>query len=261
MRKLLFSNFFRLSKSKLFRGEIIFMIFSGIIAALGTFAQYKIHLAYGQVITLDQVFYGYSLLIGILTAILSSLFLGAEYSYGTMRNKVICGHRKINIYFSNLITIIIAALLLCAAYLVTVTVVGTPLVGFVTQSSGNILWKLLGSIALVIAFSSVFTLISMVCGDKTASAVISVLGVAILSMIAWQLNDYTDWLDSPGTPVYLCLTFFHSFLPTGQAIQYGDIDNFGLPTIYIWKMLLSSLLVATVTTAIGSRIFRTKDLK
>lgn len=261
MRKLLFSNFFRLSRSKLFRGEIIVMIFSGIIAALGAFAQYKIHLAYGKIITLDKVFFGYSLLIGILTAILSSLFLGREYSDGTMRNKVICGHRKINIYFSNLITIIIAALLLCAAYLVTITVVGTPLLGFVTQSYDAILLKLLGSIALVIAFSSIFTLISMVCVDKTVSAIISVLSVAIFTIIAWHLNDYTDWLDSPGTPVYLCLTFLHSFLPTGQAIQYGDIDNYALPITHIWEMLLSSLLVATVTTAIGSRIFRKKDLK
>ncbi len=261
MRKLLFSNFFRLSKSKLFRGEIVFMILSGIIAALGTFAQYKIHLVYGQIITLDRVFYGYSLLIGILTAILSSLFLGTEYSDGTMRNKVICGHRKINIYFSNLITIILAALLLCAVYLVTVTVVGTPFVGFVKQSCEDILLKLLGSMVLVIAYSSIFTLISMVCVDKTVSAVISVLGVAFFSIIAWQLNDYTDWQDSPGTPVYLCLAFFHSFLPTGQAIQYGDIDNFALPIIHIWEMLLSSLLAATVTTVIGSRIFRKKDLK
>lgn len=261
MRKLLFSNFFRLSKSNLFKREIIFMIFSGIIAALGAFAQHKVHLAYGQIITLDKVFFGYSLLIGILTAILSSLFLGREYSDGTMRNKVICGHRKINIYFSNLITIIIAALLLCAAYLVTITVVGTPLLGFVTQSYDAILLKLLGSIALVIAFSSIFTLISMVCVDKTVSAIISVLGVAIFTIIAWHLNDYTDWLDSPGTPVYLCLTFLHSFLPTGQAIQYGDIDNYALPIAHIWEMLLSSLLVATVTTAIGSRIFRKKDLK
>lgn len=261
MRNLLFSNFFRLSRSKLFRGEIIVMIFSGIIAALGAFAQYKIHLAYGQIITLDKVFFGYSLLIGILTAILSSLFLGKEYSDGTMRNKVICGHRKIHIYFSNLITIIIAALFLCAAYLVTITVVGTPLLGFATQSYDAILLKLLGSIALVIAFSSIFTLISMVCVDKTVSAIISVLGVAIFTIIAWHLNDYTDWLDSPGTPVYLCLTFLHSFLPTGQAVQYGDIDNYALPITHIWEMLLSSLFVATVTTAIGSRIFRKKDLK
>lgn len=237
------------------------MIFSGIIAALGAFAQHKVHLAYGQIITLDKVFFGYSLLIGILTAILSSLFLGTEYSDGTMRNKVICGHQKINIYFSNLVTIIIAALLLCAAYLVTITVVGTPLLGFVTQSYDAILLKLLGSIALVIAFSSIFTLISMVCVDKTISAIISVLGVAIFTVIAWHLNDYTDWLDSPVTPVYLCLTFFHSFLPTGQAIQYGDIDNYALPITHIWEMLLFSLLVATVTTAIGSRIFRKKDLK
>jgi len=261
MRKLLFSNFFRLSKSNLFKREIIFMIFSGIIAALGAFVQYKIHSAYRQIITLDQVFYGYSLLIGILTAILSSLFLGTEYSDGTMRNKVVCGHRKINIYFSNLITIIIAALLLCAAYLVTITVVGTPLLGFVTQSYDAIVLKLLGSIALVIAFSSIFTLISMVCVDKTLSAIISVLGVAIFTIIAWHLNDYTDWLDSPGTPVYLCLTFLHSFLPTGQAIQYGDVDNYALPITHIREMLLSSLLVATVTTAVGSSFFRKKDLK
>ena len=160
-----------------------------------------------------------------------------------------------------MITIIIAALLLCAAYLVTITVVGIPLVGFVTQSRGDILMKLLGSIALVIAFSSIFTLISMVYVNKTVSAVISVLGVAIFSIIAWQLNDYTDWLDSPGTPVYLCLTFFHSLLPTGQAIQYGDVDNFALPITHIWKILLSSLLVATVTTAIGTRIFREKDVR
>lgn len=261
MSKLLRANFVRLWKSKIFRGEIIFMIFSGIIAALGDFVQYKIHLAYGQIVTLDKIFYGYSLLIGTLTAILSSLFLGTEYIDGTMRNKVICGHKKIDIYFSNLITVIIATLLLCAFYLVAIIVVGTPLVGFVTQSYGDVLLKLLGSIALVIAFSSIFTLISMACVNRTVSAVSSVLGVTIFSIIAWQINEYTNWMDSPETPIYWFLTFFHSFLPTGQAIQYGDIDNFALQTIHIWKMLLSSLLIATVTTAIGSRIFKRKDLK
>ena len=83
-----------------------------------------------SVIGLSIFRFPYAMLIGVLSAIFCSLFLGVEYGDGTMRNKIIAGHKRTDIYLSNLITNLSASLLMCLSYILSNVVLGIPLLGF-----------------------------------------------------------------------------------------------------------------------------------
>ena len=50
--------------------------------------------------SLEDYYFQFSLVIGLLSAVFSTIFLSREYSDGTVRNKIIAGHTRINIYIS-----------------------------------------------------------------------------------------------------------------------------------------------------------------
>lgn len=274
MNQLLSANFMRLKKNKLFWGGLIFICLFGLLLVN---SQYREHIKYGYEVSLDNIFLGYTLPIGIIMAVFSSIFLGTEYSDGTIRNKLIIGHSRLKIYFSNLITNIIVSFIVCLVFLVTVTAVGTPLIGFVTKDIKAIVVMFFGSFILAAAFCSIFTLFSMVCGNKAAVAIISILLVVgmflITTMIDTKLNAPEYWnsyeMGEEGVesqmvlnPEYLTETkrafyeFLFDFLPTGQSLQYANMS-----VNHLWQMPLYSLIIAVITTISGVIIFQRKDLK
>ena len=50
---------------------------------------------------IDNGFFGCALFIGIVMAVFCSLFIGTEYSEGTIRNKIIIGQKRGAVYLSN----------------------------------------------------------------------------------------------------------------------------------------------------------------
>lgn len=276
MSNLLSANFMRLSKNKLFWVELALMFGFGMLLVL---SQYQQHVKYGYEIALDSILLGYSLPIGVVMAVFSSLFLGTEYSHGTIRNKLVAGHSRIGIYFSSLITNIVVSFLTCLSFLLAVTVVGIPLFGTTKAGLGVVLAMLLGTFLLAVAFSSIFTLISMACGNKAVVAVISILGVVFLLLMATMINAkltapefYDSYVLSESmentqtksipNPEYLTGTkrtvyeFLYDFLPTGQSVQYSNMS-----AVHLWQMPLYSILTAVVTTVAGAAVFKRKDIK
>ena len=53
---------------------------------------------------------------GLVAAVFISLFVGSEYSDGTIRNKLVVGHSRMRIYLANLIVCSIACVLISLAY-------------------------------------------------------------------------------------------------------------------------------------------------
>lgn len=261
MRKLLTANLFRLRISRIFHIELIAVCLLGVIEVIIAAIQHRTHLSFGTAIHLDSVLFGHTLFIGVFMAVFCSLFMGTEYSDGTLRNKIISGHLRRDIYFANLITNIVAALLLCAAYILVVIVIGTPLIGFVTQELQFTLLKMLGTIALTVSFCSIFTLISMLLQDKTIVAIVEILVIVVFPIIAFVLNDYPEWLsEAKGISFYIG-TFFHSVLPMGQSIQYADVDYTTLSAVHIGNMIIYSLLISVLSTVFGWCKFTGKELK
>lgn len=255
------------------------MIFLFLFACLLISTQYREHVKYGYEADINNVLFAYAVLIGVLSSVFTSLFLGTEYSDGTIRNKLVVGNTRTAIYLSNLIVSIAAAFLMCLAYLAAVCLIGIPLLG--TSRSGlPLLLKILCGVFLAsAAYSSICTLLSMLMQNKAIATAVSILGMVLLltaaSYLAAQLSQpemYSGYtLDASGeivqsepVPNPRCLTgtkrevyeFLYDFLPSGQCVQYAAMEFTNIPRMY-----LCSLGILLAATAGGIWFFRRKDLK
>lgn len=130
--------------------------------------------------TWDFNLFSYMMFAPILLSVVSAFFIGSEYSDGTMRNKLIAGHHRSHIYLANLIVSIVAGVILSAAYLVPYTCVGVPLLGVGKTDFLKIFLYLGLNMALAVAFSSVFTLIAMLCQNKAYTVAGCILLTCVL---------------------------------------------------------------------------------
>lgn len=303
MSRLLSANFIRLKKSKIFWIGIIFMFGFGLILPISQYMDDKrwhaIDPLYGGT-PLDSVFLGYALVIGIVCAVFSSLFLGTEYSNGTIRNKLIVGRTRGTIYFSNLVVNIAVSLLMCICYLIPICAVGIPLLGTMQTDLIIVIKIILVSIMMTIAFSSVVTMISMINQNKAVTAIINVVLVFCLlfasTIISVRLNqpEFYQWTSEENgvetvqyekNSYYVSGTkrdvyeFLNDFLPSSQALRIVNMSDVNALTIdeinsgyesdseddYLadgfGRLPLYSGIITIVTTGIGVFIFRKKDIK
>lgn len=245
MSRLLSANFSRLKKSKIFWLSVIAMTGFGIFLPMSGYMdkiRWQEHLDYHYTNPLDSVLFGYSLAIGVLCAIFISLFLGTEYSDGTIRNKLIVGRTRASIYFSNLITNIAAAMFMCLCFLVSVCAVGIPLCDKMEMEISLALKIIAASFVMVIAFCSICTMLSMIIQSKAIMAIISITSIFVLMfasvIISESLNQpkYFDYYDTNenGIETHVCepnsyyvsgtkrkiYIFLNDFLPTSQSVKF-----------------------------------------
>ena len=102
MRKLLSVNFSRLWKDKIFWLCMGAMLIYSVVYMLNGSRQAAISLSEYNY-SIDKYYFHFALAIGAFCSLFSSMFLGTEYSDGTIRNKIIVGHTRTSIYLANLI--------------------------------------------------------------------------------------------------------------------------------------------------------------
>ena len=95
MTNLLSANLFRLRRSRLFWLSLL------LTAAAGAWQPLQTWLEYQRKFPLDAVFFVYAMLIGLLLSVFLSLLFGAEYSDGTIRNKLAAGHTRVSVYLAD----------------------------------------------------------------------------------------------------------------------------------------------------------------
>lgn len=279
MSRLLCADFAKLKKNRFFWLCIIGMVGFGLFMKIMeyiTMQQYA-----DEAPPLDSMLSVYSMVIGFLTAAFVSLFVGTEYSDGTIRNKIIIGHSRAAIYFSNLITCSAAGFFMCLAYLLPALAAGIPLCGIKTADFRYLAGMILCSFIMTLAFTSLCTLMGMLCQNKAMTAVITILSVCLLFVasvyISAKLNEpetypeisafaddgsVIDARDVPN-PGYVRGTqrqiyeFLDEFLPTGQSVilTRGDKGaSFLLMSAY-------SAGITAVAAGMGIFIFRKRDIK
>lgn len=275
MSKLLSANFLRLRHSRLFWAGMILMFVFGLLPVLSL---YNMHVRYGYDTVLDSTLFSYTILIGLVTAIFTSLFVGTDYSDGTIRNKLIVGHTRIAIYLANLVTTGVAALLFCLSCLVSTLALGLPLLGAPVAGLQTLCPLLFGSLLLALAFAAIYTMVGMVCSNKAAVAVICLVALMLLMIgSSWVVamlaepefyENYTltdgemEVIENVRNPRYPTgvwrdvLEFLNDFLPTGQSMQYGQMQ-----VAHPWLLALWSFLIALGATLAGALMFRRKDIQ
>lgn len=277
MRKLLSASFCRLIKNKVFWLELIFTLAFSLYICFVNYsperqaAEYRIHL--------DDVFFTFYQLLGFLIAAGISLITGSEYSDGTIRNKLVVGHTRVNLYFSNLLASGAVSVLIVLIHMAVTGTVGYLLFGAFQMQLSQAVFAIACVCLAAFSYTCICTFISMNCSNKAAAAVISLVlmlgllyagssfGSALLepettySGVTITSNgiQYGDMIQNPAyisgarRSVY---EFLYDLLPTGQLNQIYSLD-FARAARWPWLSVGLSVLMS----AAGFAAFRRKNIK
>lgn len=275
MSKLFAAELRRMKKSRCFISCIGFMFSLGLIMPLIQLNNMK---QYGASLSIENTFFAYALFIGILLAVFCSLFIGTEFSDGTIRNKLIVGHDRTSIYLINLFITMIAGCMMCMTYIITYTILGIPLLGFFTVDLTILFSFILCSLIMSFANAAIFTSITMFVQNKSLTSVICILSAFILLIGATYINSQlnqpktyeaygfntegsTSEVEIIENPRYLTgskravYEFIYDFLPPCQALQLSEMS-----AVHLWQMSFYSLLIVMTITPIGICLFKKKDI-
>ena len=282
MCKLISATFLRLKKSVLFYVFILGLIISGCGIGLGVSTE-------NAAVQLDDNLFQFLPLIGVILAVFISLFVGTEYSDGTIRNKLVVGHSRFAIYFSNLIVCSCVAIIFSMAYIMPVALIGIIKGGVFVSELSMICFYVFCALLIAIANASLMVLIAVCINNKAYSAILCViLAIATLffaSNINQRLSEpemYYSYVsvnefgvptavEKVPNPKYVdgtkrqVLEFLNDALPSGQAVQLAgkefeeadNVDNFEYPLNWVGY----AIAFTTILTTIGLVTFRKKDIK
>lgn len=286
MNKLLSAEFVRLFKSMIFRVCMLFSAGLGAFLVLMRWLDVKKHPSIYEQLGVEcsnadgLVFTGGIYLIFAM-AVFIGIFVGTEYSDGTIRNKLTAGHTRGSIYLSKLIVCAAADIMIHFLYIVVVLIVGNLFIGGTTIKVTEALLFTLGSTAAVLAFTAILLLFSMLIQSKAAGSVVCLLATIIMlfaTMMIWQRLSAPEYYEAYSyvdedtgktvsverekNPKYLEGTkrevyeFLNNVLPVSQIYQIvmNISDNIE------WMALYDGIIIV-VTTGVGMVVFKKKNLK
>ncbi len=273
MSRLLHARFLQVRKDPLVQLGMVFMFIIGVVlAGLAYYLQEKQSVEVG----LEDIIYLYMPIIGLMSGMYCSYLSGQEYYDGTIRNKLIVGHTRVTIYFSNLLINIIVIFCFWMVILLTETVLGLLLLKGTDIDIGEVCTTFLGIFLAIVALCAIFTLIAMSGQNhRTSDAVCLLLACLMLFAALYlmelmaQLKDYDEMTEEgvyvmidKNEPLYPVIhhrkeyEFFYDLLPSGQIAQYVSKDV-RRPE----RLPLCSAGIIVVTTAFGVFLFRRKNIQ
>lgn len=282
MNKLLTANWIRLKKNKLFWTIAICSVFATFDNIFPILAN-----TYNDTITAIHLLYSTTPLIGLMTALMTAMFIGTEYHDGTMRSKFICGQSRTMVYLAHLLTCFFVTVFFWLLTILTTLIIGIPLSGLPDRLSSALpqlfLFGLIG-LLLCAVYASICTLIAMLIHNRSYALIVGML-LAFVFLIAGsycesRLNEpeyYYDYellyvaedgmqtvlpSEPMKNPYYLdenarrFVAFLYDFLPGGQAVQIADLN-----VAHKALLPLYSIGITGAVTFAGLSFFRKKDLR
>lgn len=281
MKNLLSAEFLRLFKSKLFYILTSLSFVFGIVLQVYIYIGSKVSEIEPRI---EYGFFAVAAVVGFVVAVFVSLFVGTEYSDGTLRNKIVHGKKRISIYFSKLITCCLAMLLMYAAYYISSLIFGYILCGKFTTKASSVIITALVLYLCTCAYICLFLMISMNCSKKAVVSVVSLIMTMALFFTAVAVSTALSepeyfpeaiYMDTETgqlvkepempNPHYISGTkrkiyeFVNDANPTGQCVQLsGAISDEG--TVCKAEFPLYSTAIIAVSTVFGMALFRKKDI-
>ncbi|MDE6844356.1 MAG: ABC transporter permease [Lachnospiraceae bacterium] len=281
MNRLLAANFARLWRSRIFHVLEIFMIGYSVLIYTDTYITVRVN--HKEYENWNLFFFNEMLFIGVALAIFVSIYIGVEYSNGTIRNKLSVGHSRIHIYMANLLVCYAAGIIACITYSVTSLILGLALIGKETAAG---LWKpaqgMLFVLFILMSYTAIFVLVSMSDMHTVRAAVVSlllsliILGAGLIVCQYLDMPEYTVRLttvvDESGGTKTIEETVYNSRYLTGTKRKIYEGAELILPSAqvmyvadygisYSVKQPICMFGVSAVCTGAGIWIFRRKDIK
>lgn len=275
MRKLLSANFSRLWKSK----ELWICAVAELIISVVTILNSvnDIHRA-AVPRPIDGAYFHFAPVIGGFMAIFISLFISKEHSDCTLRNKLIVGHSRTNIFLAYFVVCFVGSLIIATAWLIG-GIPGLFLIGsFEMGFSGFAVYCLI-IIGMTAAFTAIFVSASAVSTNKALTVAYIMILLAVMAFAAYivterlyaeeffhnfaEINGNTVIVDGEPNPNYvggtarIVLKWIRDLIPMSQAIAMWNYDEIENPV----RMITASMITTFVTNALGVLSFRKKDIK
>lgn len=277
MHKLLSANFSRLWKDKIFWSTLVVVITLSFVNILNSVQSCATMIELGYIRTLDDYYFNQASLMSIFFGLFVSLYLGTEYSDGTLRNKLIIGHKRVHIYFSYFIVCTVASLILTTAWLI-IAALGFFLIGPMEMGIFNYISYIVIIIGFTISFVALFTMIGIISSNKAMAIVYMMVVIVSLEIIVGALygrltepefNEGMLYIEGQlvmqeptPNPLYLSGTIrilcqcIMELIPNGQALltNYVSIEH---PI----RVILFSMIFTIGILTLGCSLFRRKDIK
>lgn len=275
MSNLISVGLFRMVRSKLF---YILLALTALVMAYVYYNTYRLQLGpdFSQ---LDLYFFQFINANIVSAAAFCPLFLSSEYGDGALRNKLMVGRTRPQIYLANLAVNCLYGTAACLAAVVTGLCVGVPLLGwFQNAGPGKIMLYVLLALATTWVCAALYTFLSMVVASRGVAITLCILlafGLILLGQYLYLALSqeevltalfYTDTgemaVSEQPNPAYLTgfarqvYQFFYELTPGGQAYQI-----LGMSAQSPLRMLGYSGLVFVLVTGLGLAIFQKKDVK
>lgn len=278
MSNLVSAGMRRLWKSKVFYLCLAAAVLLSAINMISTIRNAIEYADDGYTIDIDESFFSFLPTLPIFISAFTSLFIGTEYSDGTIRNKVIVGHKRKDIYLSSLIVSeAVAMMLLAASY--AVNLIGLICFKSFKMGIGQLLTYLGLSVLLIWASTALLVTLAMLCHKKAAGAVaallLTVLAIVGSSMIYARLDEPPTIqgykmtvngqivLEEPHPNRYYVsgfkrdvYYFIHDFLPVGPMLAMANLEVHAPLASAVY-----SVLITVASTGLGIMAFGKKDLK
>ena len=246
MSKLLRANCVRLFKNKIFYIGIFVQIFLTVFLIT--------RLRNGFVI--DGTLFSGSYASMLISAVFVPLFIGTEYSDQTIRNKIISGHTRFDIYAANYISAALGTFIICITPLMTAFIMALPFGGHFGSSPAEFALYFTVLTAANAAMCGIYLILSMLVTSKANNVFITLQIWFYSSFATAYIEDLLKQPQIPDGALRTILNFACSIIPIGQILHLGSDEcrNAGLLPVY-------SLLVIVAVTGLGLIIFKRKDLK
>lgn len=277
MRKLITANFHRFSKDRFSWCVVGIIVILSLVNVFNSARSFEAMAASGYTMSLDDYYFNQAPLIGAFLALLISMFLGTEFSEGTIRNKLCIGHKRNEIFLSNFISCAFASIVLTAVWLL----ISALLFGMIEpleMGVSDFIGFIFVTMGFAVSFAALYTVIGSLSSNKAMTIIYTFAVFIVLVIAASGLYDRlsepelnqgmtlvgTQLVEMEPTPNPLYLSGMIrtvcevalELLPTGQALLLSDVA-----IEYPVRAIALSVVFTTVTLLVGGMLFKKKDIK
>ena len=275
-------NLFHAGMGRLWKDKILWAC-TGAYFVFSAYYMWSTHrdlLASGESWPLDNLFFASLPYYAVACAVFVSLFVGTEYADGTLRNKIIVGHARWEVYLSTYLVCLVGDLVILSGWLAG-ELTGILYFGF-WQAPAHQLFLTAGCLVLMsAALTGLLVLLSLSFTNRDVTAVGAVLLATALLMTASLVynrlsepeinsasvvvheNGQMEQLPPAPNPYSLdgwqreAALWFLDVFPTGQTLYLAADGALPHPA----RSAAASVALVTLSGLTGAAIFVKKDLK